>query len=103
MKAVKARKEKIVAASRDGLEKWLRGMNNCTVFIGTAHFESPTEVRVGDELLTAKEIFINVGGRAVVPDFPGVDQVPHLDNVSILELDTLPTPPRRRRRKLHRP
>jgi pyruvate/2-oxoglutarate dehydrogenase complex dihydrolipoamide dehydrogenase (E3) component len=90
MKAVKARKDQIVAASRDGLEKWLRGMRNCTVFIGNAHFESPTEVRVGDELLTAKEIFINVGGRAVVPDFPGVDLVPHLNNVSILELDTLP-------------
>ncbi len=90
MKAVKARKEKIVAASRDGLEKWLRGMKNCTVFSGNAHFESPTEVRVGDELLSAKEIFINVGGRAVIPDFPGVDQVPYLTNVGILELDTLP-------------
>ena len=90
MKAVKARKEKIVAASRDGLEKWLRGMKNCTVFIGNAHFESPKEVRVGDELLTANEIFINVGGRAVIPDFPGVDQVPYLTNVGILELDTLP-------------
>jgi pyruvate/2-oxoglutarate dehydrogenase complex dihydrolipoamide dehydrogenase (E3) component len=90
MKAVKARKDKIVADSRDGLEKWLRGMKNCTVFIGNAHFESPTEVRVGNELLTAKEIFINVGGRAVIPDFPGVDQVPYLTNVGILELDTLP-------------
>jgi pyruvate/2-oxoglutarate dehydrogenase complex dihydrolipoamide dehydrogenase (E3) component len=90
MKAVKARKEKIVAASRDGLEAWLRGMKNCTVFTGSAHFESPTEVRVGDDLLSAKEIFLNVGGRAIVPDFPGVDSVPWMSNVGILELDTLP-------------
>src|SRR5271170_6106138 len=90
MKAVKARKEKIVAASRDGLEAWLRGMKNCTVFIGNAHFESPTEIRVGDDLLSAKEIFLNVGGRAVMPDFPGVDSVPWMNNVGILELDTLP-------------
>jgi pyruvate/2-oxoglutarate dehydrogenase complex dihydrolipoamide dehydrogenase (E3) component len=90
MKAVKARKDKIVSDSRDGLETWLRGMKNCTVFSGHARFESPNQVRVGDDLLTAKEIFLNVGGRAVVPDFPGVDSVPWMNNVGILELETLP-------------
>jgi pyruvate/2-oxoglutarate dehydrogenase complex dihydrolipoamide dehydrogenase (E3) component len=90
MKAVKARKDKIVADSRDGLENYLRGMKNCTVFKGNAHFESPKEVRVGDNLLSADQIFINVGGRAIVPDFPGVDRVPWMSNVGILELDTLP-------------
>jgi pyruvate/2-oxoglutarate dehydrogenase complex dihydrolipoamide dehydrogenase (E3) component len=90
MKAVKARKDQIVLKSRNGLETWLRGMKNCTVFTGHAHFESPNQVRVGDDLLTANEIFINVGGRAVIPDFPGVDSVPWMNNVSILELETLP-------------
>jgi pyruvate/2-oxoglutarate dehydrogenase complex dihydrolipoamide dehydrogenase (E3) component len=90
MKAIKARKDQIVANSRDGLESYLRGMKNCTVFTGHAHFESPNQVRVGDELLTAKEIFINVGGRAIIPDFPGADSVPSMDNVGILELETLP-------------
>ena len=90
MKAVKARKDKIVADSRNGLETYVRGMKNCTVFEGHARFESPKEIRVGDNLLSADQIFINVGGRAVVPNFPGVDQVPWLDNVSLLELDTLP-------------
>src|SRR6202012_5669609 len=90
MKAVKARKDKVVAASRDGLESWLRGMKNCTVFIGNAHFESSKEVRVGDDLLTANEIFINVGGRATTPNFPGVADTPWMTNVGILELETLP-------------
>jgi pyruvate/2-oxoglutarate dehydrogenase complex dihydrolipoamide dehydrogenase (E3) component len=90
MKAVKARKDQIVLNSRNGLEKYLRGMQNCTVFTDHARFESPKEIRVGDNLLTAKEIFINVGGRALIPDFPGVDRVPWLNNVSILELETLP-------------
>jgi pyruvate/2-oxoglutarate dehydrogenase complex dihydrolipoamide dehydrogenase (E3) component len=90
MKAVKARKDKIVADSRNGLESYVRSMKNCTVFEGHARFESPKEVHVGDNLLSAEQIFINVGGRAIVPDFPGVDQVPWLNNVSILELDTLP-------------
>ncbi len=90
MKAVKARKDQIVLNSRTGLEGYLRNMPKCTVFNGHARFESPKEVRVNDDLLSADEIFINVGGRAVVPDFPGVNEVPHLNNASILELDTLP-------------
>ena len=90
MKAVKARKDQIVLKSRNGLETYLRGMKNCTVFTGHARFESPNQVRVGNDLFTAKEIFINVGGRAIVPDFPGADVVPWMDNVGLLELDTLP-------------
>src|ERR1700738_2086154 len=88
MKAVKARKDQILLNSRNGLETYLRGMKNCSVFTGRARFESPNQIRVGDDLLTAKEIFINVGGRAVTPDFPGVDTVPWMTNVSILELET---------------
>ena len=30
-------------------------------------------------MLAAPRIFINVGGRAVVPDMPGIDDVPYLD------------------------
>ncbi|MEO6804811.1 MAG: FAD-containing oxidoreductase [Edaphobacter sp.] len=90
MKAVKARKDAIIANSRDGLEKYLRGMKNCTVFTGNAHFESPKEVRVGNDILTADEIFINVGGRAITPDFPGVADTPWMTNVGILDLETLP-------------
>jgi pyruvate/2-oxoglutarate dehydrogenase complex dihydrolipoamide dehydrogenase (E3) component len=90
MKAIKARKDQIVLKSRSGLENSLRTMKNCTVFTGHARFESPTDIRVGNDLISAKEIFINVGGRAVTPDFPGVDSVPWMDNVGILELDTLP-------------
>jgi pyruvate/2-oxoglutarate dehydrogenase complex dihydrolipoamide dehydrogenase (E3) component len=90
MRAVKARKDSVVEKSRTNLEKWLRGMERCTVIQGHARFESPHEVRVGDEVIKAERIFINVGGRAHVPDMPGVDQVPYLTNTSILELDTLP-------------
>ena len=90
MKVVKARKDKIVLASRNGLEGWLDKMPKCTVYRGSARFESPKEVRVNDDLLSADQIFLNVGGRAVIPDFPGVNEVPYLTNVSILDLETLP-------------
>jgi pyruvate/2-oxoglutarate dehydrogenase complex dihydrolipoamide dehydrogenase (E3) component len=41
----------------------------CTVIEGHARFESADRVRVGEELLTAPRVFINVGGRASVPTF----------------------------------
>jgi pyruvate/2-oxoglutarate dehydrogenase complex dihydrolipoamide dehydrogenase (E3) component len=90
MKAVKKRKDEILLKSRNSVESWLRGMENCTVYDGHARFESSNTVRVGDELLTADQFFINSGGRAFVPDMPGVDKVSFLTNVSLLELDTLP-------------
>lgn len=90
MKKVHARAATVSYNARTGLETYLRGMNGCTVIEGHARFESPTTVRVGDELLTAPRIFINVGGRAIVPDFPGINDVSYLTNTSMLELDSLP-------------
>jgi pyruvate/2-oxoglutarate dehydrogenase complex dihydrolipoamide dehydrogenase (E3) component len=90
MKAVIARRDAIVAKSRNGVESWLRDNPRCTVFTGTASFESSHIVRVGDDLLEAKQIFLNVGGRAAIPDLPGVHDVPFLTNTSLLALDTLP-------------
>jgi pyruvate/2-oxoglutarate dehydrogenase complex dihydrolipoamide dehydrogenase (E3) component len=90
MKRVKARKDEISGQSRTGVESWLRGTPNCTVYQGHARFESPTEIRVADRLLTAPRIFINVGGRATIPQFPGVSETPYLTNTTLLDLDTLP-------------
>ena len=63
----------------------------------------PKVVRVGDEQLTAPRIFINVGGRAVVPDMPGVHDVPYLTNTTIHPARHRAPAPGRRRRQLHRP
>jgi pyruvate/2-oxoglutarate dehydrogenase complex dihydrolipoamide dehydrogenase (E3) component len=90
MKEVKARKKAILAKSRDGIEKWLRGMEKCTVFHAPARFVSSHEIQVDSEIIGADRIFINVGGRAVVPDMRGVNEIPYLTNSTILELDELP-------------
>lgn len=90
IKAVKARQEAISGTSRANVEGWLRGMQNCTVYHGHARFESAHEVRVGAELLTAEQVFLNVGGRAAIPDLPGIHQVKYLTNTSLLQLEVLP-------------
>ena len=90
MAVVKARKDKVSTTAREGVETWLKGMDRCTVYEGHARFESSREMRVGDALISAERIFINVGGRALVPDMSGLDRVATLTNTSILELDVLP-------------
>jgi pyruvate/2-oxoglutarate dehydrogenase complex dihydrolipoamide dehydrogenase (E3) component len=90
MKRVKARKDEISGKSRIGLESWLKSTPNCTLYRGHARFESPKEVAVGEELLSAPQIFINVGGRAAIPPMPGVANTPYLTNSTLLDLDVLP-------------
>jgi pyruvate/2-oxoglutarate dehydrogenase complex dihydrolipoamide dehydrogenase (E3) component len=90
MKRVKTRKDEISGKSRSALESLLKSTPNCTVYQAHARFESPNEVRVGEELLTAPQIFINVGGRAAVPSMTGVAETPYLTNSTLLDLDTLP-------------
>lgn len=90
MKQVKARKDAVSGRSRTGVETWLKGMENCSVFEGHARFVSPREVMVGEALLSAEQIFINAGGRALVPPFPGIDQINYLTNASMMEIDSLP-------------
>jgi len=90
MARVSARAHTVTLNARNGLEGWIAGMTGCTLIRGQAVFVGPHEVEVNGERLTASRIFINVGGRAVVPDFPGVRDVPWLDNTSIVALDTLP-------------
>ncbi len=90
LKAAKARKDAISTRARTGIETWLKSMDRCTVYEGHARFESPYEIGVGDAHLAAERIFINIGGRAVVPDMPGIDRIGCLTNSSILELDVVP-------------
>jgi pyruvate/2-oxoglutarate dehydrogenase complex dihydrolipoamide dehydrogenase (E3) component len=90
MKRVKQRKDQVSGKSNSGLEASLKSMTNGTVFQGHARFQAPHEVSVGDDRLAADRIFINVGGRATVPPIPGLDQVPHLNNSSMMDVDFLP-------------
>jgi pyruvate/2-oxoglutarate dehydrogenase complex dihydrolipoamide dehydrogenase (E3) component len=90
IKRVKARKDAISGRSSKGVEEWLRGTTNCTVIQGQASFQSSNTVVVNDEVLQADKIYINVGGRARIPDMPGIHDVSFLNNSSIMDIDFLP-------------
>jgi len=90
MKSVKVRKDRIADRSRARVEKLLRTLPHCEIHTGHARFTSAHEISVGDHILSAARIFINVGGRASVPSMPGLDRVPFLTNSSMMDLDTVP-------------
>jgi pyruvate/2-oxoglutarate dehydrogenase complex dihydrolipoamide dehydrogenase (E3) component len=90
MKRVKARKDEIVRASSEGVEKWMEGLKDAAVYRGHARFVAPAEVQVGSQRLVADKIFVDVGGRPLVPKMPGLDGVPYLTNVAMMDLDFVP-------------
>src|SRR5215831_9335356 len=90
MRHVKARKDAIVAASRNGLTSALENAANITLYRSHARFASPQAVEIAGERLRAGRIFINVGGRALVPSMPGIKEVPYLTNSSMMDVDFLP-------------
>jgi pyruvate/2-oxoglutarate dehydrogenase complex dihydrolipoamide dehydrogenase (E3) component len=91
MKAVKARKDAVVAVFRDGVERSLKNLQGCTVYQGHGRFVAEKKVAVNGCELTADRIFINVGARAAIPPIPGLDQVPYLTNSSMMDIDFLPS------------
>ncbi|MFM0000317.1 FAD-containing oxidoreductase [Paraburkholderia dipogonis] len=95
--AVKARKDEIIGQSRDGVEKWLRGTKNVSVFKGHARFTEPHALAISgpdgnllDEI-SADEIFINTGTRAVVPPLDGLERIRYYTNSNLLDLTELPS------------
>jgi pyruvate/2-oxoglutarate dehydrogenase complex dihydrolipoamide dehydrogenase (E3) component len=90
MMQVKARKDAIVKQSNDGVTNWLKTMENLTVYEGHGRLESANSVSVNGDLLEADKIVLNVGGRAVVPDMPGINDVKYLTNSTIMDVDFLP-------------
>jgi pyruvate/2-oxoglutarate dehydrogenase complex dihydrolipoamide dehydrogenase (E3) component len=90
MKRVKARKDEIVGKSSRGVEQWMEGLKGATVYRGHARFVGSTELAVGSQRLQADRIFLNIGGRPLVPDMPGLHAVSYLTNVTMMDLDVVP-------------
>jgi len=87
MKLVKARKDQVAGDSNQGVTQWLEGMENVDLIRGHARFVGPHTVAVNGEVLEADKIFIDVGARARIPDWTGLDEVPYLTNSSMMDVD----------------
>ena len=85
-----AQKDQLVQGRRDRQQKGIDERPNLHLYRGVAHFTGPKQLKVGDEVLESERIFINTGGRALIPPIPGLDSVPYLTNETIMQVTTLP-------------
>jgi len=90
MRRVKARMDEVAGASNKGVTNWLKGMENVDLILGHAKFVGTHSVEVNGDVLEAEKIFINVGARARVPDWEGLNEVPFFTSSSIMDVDFLP-------------
>ncbi|HEX9156195.1 MAG TPA: FAD-dependent oxidoreductase, partial [Nitrospira sp.] len=92
---VRQRKRDIVDSFRNGSQSRIEKTTNLELIFGEASFSDSKTVAVrtndgGQRAFSAKYIFINAGTRASRPKLDGLDSVPALDNISIMELDRAP-------------
>jgi pyruvate/2-oxoglutarate dehydrogenase complex dihydrolipoamide dehydrogenase (E3) component len=83
-----------VDTARAGLESWIAGEKNLTLLRAWGSFAGRStggfDLLAGDQPVRAKRVYLNTGTRAFIPAIPGIQDVPHLDNVSVLKLRSLP-------------
>jgi pyruvate/2-oxoglutarate dehydrogenase complex dihydrolipoamide dehydrogenase (E3) component len=88
--AIVAQKDKVVASFRGGIQKKIGLHENIHLYHGQAQFTGAHQVQVGETLLESEKIFINTGGRPIIPDIPGLDRAGVLTNESMMELMEVP-------------
>jgi len=72
--AAQRRARDIVEPRRRALEDWLSGIDGCKIVRGHARFVGLREIAVGERRLRAHNVFLDVGGRASAPSWPGLDE-----------------------------
>ena len=90
MRKVKARKDEVAGASNRAVTDWISGMENVDLIMGHGRFLDANSVEVNGERYEAPKTFINVGARARIPDWSGLDEVQFFTNSSIMDVDFLP-------------
>lgn len=75
-------------APHDSIERYTDLGVDCIT--GTAHIVSPYEVRVGERVLTTRNIIVATGAQPNVPATPGLEQVSYRTSDTIWELRACP-------------
>ena len=88
--AILKRKNEIVTGMRSGWENSFAKQPNVHLYRSVARFIGPKQLQVGSDMLEAQRIFIDTGASPFIPPIEGLEQVPYLTNVSLLELEELP-------------
>ncbi len=85
-----AQKDQLVQGRRDRQQKGIDEQPKMRLYHGDAQFTGPHQIKVGDQALESDHIFINAGGRPIIPAIPGLDKVSYFTNENIMDLTHLP-------------
>jgi pyruvate/2-oxoglutarate dehydrogenase complex dihydrolipoamide dehydrogenase (E3) component len=88
--AILRRKTDIVTQFRSGWEKSFGNDERIHLYRGRARFTGPSQLEINGETLKGSRIFIDTGSAPSIPRIEGLDAVPYLTNVTLLELDSVP-------------
>lgn len=84
------RKNEIVEYFRSGWETKFEKEDKLRLFRGKARFVGQKRLQVDAEILEAVRIFIDTGASPGIPRIEGLDLLPYLTNVGMLELTEIP-------------
>lgn len=95
LKAIIARKNKVVMQFRQGSEKSLESVKNIDLLYGAATFIGKKQVAIklnrgGTKEFEAEHIFINTGTRTAIPAIPGLADVDYLTSTTIMDITKIP-------------
>ena len=92
--AVMDRMHEMIEGMRAGLVDWVEGEDHIDLYGGPSVFEASDgavhRVRADGQVLESERIYLDVGARAAVPPIDGLDDVPYLTEIELLELRELP-------------
>jgi pyruvate/2-oxoglutarate dehydrogenase complex dihydrolipoamide dehydrogenase (E3) component len=88
--AIVDHKNKVVQNFRDAIERGIAKHQNIRFIRGHARFTGPHQVEVNGETIEGEKIFIDTGTRPRIPALTGIDSVPYLTNVTVMELQEVP-------------
>lgn len=63
---------------------------NITVFKGHGRFTGPKQITVGDVVIEGAQVVVAAGGRPMIPDVPGLADVPFSTSDDIMRIDDVP-------------
>jgi len=87
---IMSRMHSFVGRNRQSLEEAVEADPKITWYKGTAEFVGEYTLKSGEKSLTAPNIVVASGARALVPGIAGLKEAGYLDNVSLLELEEPP-------------
>jgi dihydrolipoamide dehydrogenase len=89
-KAVMERMRGAVASGASSIRDAIAATENIDFINEEAHFVDEHVLDVGSETVTGKTIFLASGSRPSIPRIKGLDSVPYLTNITVLDLEERP-------------